>query len=58
MSRFGACSARISGDRQTHTERLYTITLAAHARRGLTTHITVDTTWEQVKPPNIVNNMV
>ena len=35
MSRFGACSARISGDR--HTHRTTTITLAAHARRGLTT---------------------
>ena len=45
MSRFGACSARISGDRHTHrhtrththtqTHRTTTVTLAAHARRGL-----------------------
>ena len=47
MSRFGACSARISGDTHTHrhthrhthtqTHRTTTVTLAAHARRGLTT---------------------
>ena len=39
MSRFGAFSARISGDRQTHTHtqthRTTTVTLAAYARRGL-----------------------
>ena len=41
MSRFGACSARISGDRHTHTQtdretyRMTTVTLVAHARRGL-----------------------
>ena len=37
MSRFGACSARIRGDRQTHTQthRASTVTLAAHAHRGL-----------------------
>ena len=45
MSRFGACSARISGDRHTHTHthtqthtqthRTTTVTLVAHARRGL-----------------------
>ena len=39
MSRFGACSARISGDRQTdrhtHTHRqTSTVTLAAHEHRG------------------------
>ena len=38
MSRFGACSARISGDTQTH--RTTTVTLAAHARRGLIIIIT------------------
>ena len=41
MSRFGACSSRISGDRHTHrqtdrqTHRTTTVTLSAHARRGL-----------------------
>ena len=43
MSRFGACSARISGDRHTHTHRQTdrqthrpsTITFAVHAHRGL-----------------------
>ena len=43
MGRLVACSARISVDRQTdslqyihrETERLYTVTLTAHARRGL-----------------------
>ena len=45
MSRFNACSARTSGDRQTQTHthththtqthRPSTVTLAAHARRGL-----------------------
>ena len=37
MSRFGACSARISGDRHTDTQthRPSTVTLAAHAHRGL-----------------------
>ena len=37
MSRFGACSARISGDRQTHTHtdtQSSTVTLAAHACQG------------------------
>ena len=36
MNWFGACSARISGDRQTHTQthRMTTVTLTAHARRG------------------------
>ena len=34
ISRFVACSARIVVDRQ--TQRTTTITLAAHARRGLT----------------------
>ena len=43
MSLFGACSGRISGDRHTHTRtdtqthRTTTVTLAAHARRGLIT---------------------
>ena len=38
MSRFGACSARIRGERHTHTHthRANTVTLAAHAHRGLT----------------------
>ena len=44
MSRFGACSARISGDRHTHRHthrhRMTTVTLAAHARRGLITFTT------------------
>ena len=37
ISRLVACSARIVVDRQTdrHTDQLYTVTLAAHARRGL-----------------------
>ena len=41
MCRFGACNARISGDTHTHTQthtethRTTTVTLAAHARRGL-----------------------
>ena len=34
MSRIGPCRARINGDRQTHKPS--TVTLAAHARRGLT----------------------
>jgi len=46
MSRLGPCRARISGDRHTdrhththtHTHKASTITLAAHARRGLTRH--------------------
>ena len=32
-----ACSARISVDTQTETDKPSTVTLAAHARRGLTT---------------------
>ena len=37
MSRFGACSGRIRGDRHTDTQthRASTVTLAAHAHRGL-----------------------
>ena len=41
MSRLGPCRARISGDRHTHrqtdtqTHKPSTVTLAAHARRGL-----------------------
>ena len=44
MSRFGTCSARIRGDRHTHTHtdtqthRASTVTLAAHAHRGLITN--------------------
>ena len=37
ISRFVACSPRIVVDTHTHTERLYTVTLAVHARRGLIT---------------------
>ena len=33
MSQFGACSARISGDRQ--TDRTTTVTIAEHAHQGL-----------------------
>ena len=45
ITRFGACSARISGDTHTHTQthRTTTVTLAAHARRGLT----------RVTPPSV-----
>ena len=35
MGRLVACSARISVDTHTHTDRTTTVTLAAHARRGL-----------------------
>ena len=41
---YGACSARIRGERHTHTHtqthRASTVTLAAHAHRGLTSAIT------------------
>ena len=37
LGRLVACSARIVVDRQTHTHRTTTVTLAAHARRGLIT---------------------
>ena len=35
MGRFVACSARISVDTHTQTDRTTTVTLAAHAHRGL-----------------------
>ena len=39
ISRLVACSARIFADRQTH--RTTTVTLAAHARRGLITWLVI-----------------
>ena len=44
ISRLIACSARIVGDRRTdrHVHRMTTVTLAAHARRGL---ITISNQW-------------
>ena len=55
MSKFGACSARIRGDRHTHTQthrhtdtqthRASTVTLAAHAHRGLITRYKQDALW-------------
>ena len=35
ISRFGACSARISGDRQTHRHRMTIVILTVHAQQGL-----------------------
>ena len=45
MSRFGACSARISGDRQTHTHT------HTHTQTDRQTHRLV---WRSLTPPSII----
>ena len=51
ISRLVACSPRIVVDRQTH--RTTTVTLAAHARRGLMTALAVCQNEKVVSVPRI-----
>ena len=43
ITRLVACSARIVADKQTH--RTTTVTLAAHARRGLMRGVMISYSW-------------
>ena len=45
ISRLVGCSARIVVDRQTDRQRATTVTLAAHARRGTGTVMSVSVVW-------------
>ena len=56
ISRLVACSARIDADKQTN--RTTTVTLAAHARRGLIIHVQLCDRKHSYSPLSHMNDIV